>query len=106
MEEAGQRPDSEQAEGLFCELLRQPLLLQEQVAPSVSKLMYLTYKNLGSVLHAQHRNQEAVEKYLKALKIDRSDYMLWHNMGSLAVELGDFLFAKKAFERYTGLSLF
>lgn len=100
MEEASNNPDSQLAEELFRELLKQPLLVQEQVATNVYKLLYLAHKNLGSVLRAQKRGEEAAQTLLMAAKLDSSDFLLWYNLGVLGLDLEDFFFAREAFETH------
>jgi tetratricopeptide (TPR) repeat protein len=98
IEAASVDPASLQAEDSFRKLLQQPLLLQVRPASNVLRLQYLTLKNLGSVLRAQNKLCEAIDEYLKASKIDGSDFMLWHNIGTLGLELGEYAFARRAFE--------
>lgn len=53
---------------------------------SLSKLKYLTLKNLAEVEYNSHRLDEALEHIARAVEIDESDSQMWYKLGAWALE--------------------
>src|SRR5262249_31865407 len=51
--------------------------------------------NLGNVLYAQDRKQEAAERFYQAVEIDGGDPDSWNNLGTTLGDLGRFNEAKE-----------
>eukprot|EP00731_Ephydatia_muelleri_P016867 Em0009g1291a len=65
----------------------------------VLKVKYLTYKNIATIAREQGDFSAALEAYIQASSIDGSEVVLWCQMASSAVSLGNLLLARKAFEQ-------
>lgn len=96
----------ESARDLLQSILQNPLLLRAQgeSSSSASPMLHLRFsalKNLAEALTKMGSDYhgEALNCYLQAVEMDGRDVGLWNRLGTLAVSLGRFFIARRAFEQ-------
>ncbi|KAK2703789.1 hypothetical protein QYM36_017848 [Artemia franciscana] len=89
----------------FNEVLDSPFV--KEVCQSTSKdpshtlaeqLQYSCYKNIATLLEEEEKFSDALDCYIYAVEIDKTDASTWYKLGKLALKLRDFQLARKAFE--------
>ncbi|KAE8739977.1 hypothetical protein FOCC_FOCC014493 [Frankliniella occidentalis] len=106
--ELRQNENYSEAEKLFISLLNDDFLADVcpedlpsgadgLVRPAVA-LKYACLKNLGNVLVLQKRPEDGLKCFMQAVELDESDITMWHQMGSLALQIDDFQLASQAFQ--------
>lgn len=78
----------------------------EEINQTVSQLLYATLINTARIhsSRSSNSNQEILQLYHKALKLDDSDPHLWHLFGQTAERLDQNILAALAFQQASSLS--
>lgn len=56
----------------------------------MSTFKYSCYLNIGKISVSKGEKQKALDYYLDASKLDKTDVTLWYKIGALAIELNHF----------------
>ncbi|KAJ1527313.1 hypothetical protein ONE63_008831 [Megalurothrips usitatus] len=68
------------------------------LARPAAALKYACLKNLGNVLVLQGRAEDGLQCFIQAVELDESDVTMWHQMGTVALQIDDFHLASQAFQ--------
>lgn len=83
----------DEAEKLLKSLLEEDIPGIEQkggLPKTMSTFKYSCYLNLGHIFLSQEKKQEALDNYLNASNLDKTDVTLWYKIGTLSMDLDHF----------------